>query len=557
MRSLGFPSNWIVRPIIILLAFAIALYLGAGLILRYWKVGIEISRAQKNDTDYSSGKEKMTTRSPDDARTVDIRLDNYALDIQKRNTWLRKVPKISVLRPLNTTFEPGVLNVIMGPSGSGKTSLLDLMARRLHSSIAIRYETCGEMFFNGAIPSEKVIRSVCSYVCQDDDALLPYLTVGENLHFAAGLRLPAHLSNEEKQQRAESVLLKLGLRDCADNLVGSDVVKGISGGEKRRVTIAIQILTDPRILFLDEPTSGLDAFTAFSIIEVLRGLAEEGRTLVLTVHQSRSDLFKYFHNVLLLSRGGHSVYAGKGSSMLSHFGSLGFNCPTTTNPADFALDLITVNLQSAVKEATSREKVKSLILEWDHSKQTRIQTVSHMATPAELGSLARSMTPFRVAFPILLHRSFINFRRNPPSIFARTTQVLGYAICLTLFFAPLQSDYYSVQSRLGFIQEFAPLYFVGMLQNVAVYPDEKAVFYREHDDNAYSVEAFFLQYTLAEVPFEIFTSLLFAVLTVLAAGLDRTASLFFIVAFNAFAIVNCGESVGSSSIPSSIILASR
>lgn len=544
MQSLGFPSNWIVRPIIVLLAFAIALYLGAGLILRYWNVGIEISRAQKNDTDYSSGKEKMTSRSLDDIRTISIRLKNYTLDIQKRDIRLRNRPKLSILKPLNIMFEPGVLNVVMGPSGSGKTSLLNLMARRLHSSIATRYETRGEILFNGAIPSEKVIRSICSYVCQDDDALLPYLTVRENLHFAAGLRLPAHLSKDEKQQRAESVLLKMGLRDCAANLVGSDVVKGISGGEKRRVTIAIQILTDPRILFLDEPTSGLDAFTASSIIEVLRGLAEEGRTLVLTVHQSRSDLFQYFHNVLLLARGGHSVYAGKGSFMLSHFASLGFNCPTTTNPADFALDLITVNLQSATKEATSREKVKSLILEWDNSTQPLIETSSHIATPAELGALARSMTPFRIAFPILLQRSFINFRRNPPSIVARTTQVLGYAICLTLFFAPLQSDYSSVQSRLGFIQEFAPLYFVGMLQNVAVYPDEKAVFYREHDDNAYSVEAFFLQYTVAEIPFEVFTSLLFAVLTVLAAGLQRTASLFFIVAFNAFAIVNCGESVG-------------
>ena len=532
------------RPIIALLAFAIAFWLGAGLILRYWKIGIGISRAQRNDTDYSSGKEKMTSRSLDDVRTINIGLANYTLDIQKHQTRFKKIPKLSILKPINTTFEPGVLNVIMGPSGSGKTSLLNLMARRLHSSISTRYEIRGEMVFNGAIPSEQVIRSICSYVCQDDDALLPYLTVRENLHFAAGLRLPAHLSNDEKQQRAESVLLKMGLRDCADNLVGSDLVKGISGGEKRRVTIAIQILTDPRILFLDEPTSGLDAFTASSIIEVLRGLAQEGRTLVLTVHQSRSDLFQYFHNILLLARGGHSVYAGRGSSMLSHFTSLGFNCPTTTNPADFALDLITVNLQSATKEATSREKVKSLILEWDNSKQPLSQNISHIATPAELGSLARSMTPFRIAFPILLHRSFINFRRNPPSIIARTTQVFGYAICVTLFFAPLQSDYYSVQSRLGFIQEFAPLYFVGMLQNVAVYPDEKAVFYREHDDNAYSVEAFFLQYTLAEVPFEIFTSLLFAVLTVLAAGLHRTASLFFIVAFNAFAIVSCGESVG-------------
>jgi ABC-type multidrug transport system ATPase subunit len=544
MESLGFPSNWITRPIIVLLAFAIAFFLGSGLLLRFRKASLGISRAQKDDTDYSAGKEKMTARSLHEIQTIDIKLDSYSLDIQKRNGLLKKTPRLSILKSLSTTFEPGVLNVIMGPSGSGKTSLLNSMAYRLHNSTSTKYETAGKMLFNGAVPSEKVVRSICSYVCQDDDALLPYLTVRENLHFSAGLRLPAHLSNHEKLQRAEAVLLKMGLRDCANNLVGSEMVKGISGGEKRRVTIAIQILTDPRILFLDEPTSGLDAFTASSIIEVLRALADEGRTLVLTIHQSRSDLFKHFRNVLLLARGGSPVYAGKGNLMLNHFAALGFECPTTTNPADFALDLITVNLQNETKESTSREKVRSLIIEWDQSQAPLHQSISHIATPAELGSLARSMTPFRISFPLLLHRSFVNFRRNPPSIVARTTQILGYAICVTLFFAPLKNDYYSVQTRLGFVQDFAPLYFVGMLQNVAVYPDEKAVFYREHDDNAYSVEAFFLQYTLAEIPFEICTCLVFAVLMDLAVGLHRTASLFFIVAFNAFCIVNCGESVG-------------
>ena len=529
----------------ILLAFALGFFFGAGILLKFWKAGIGVSRVQRDDTDYAAGKQSITSRSINKARTVRIGLRDYSLDVQTRDYRLKHRSKISILKPLNMTFEPGVLNVIMGPSGSGKTSLLNGMACRLHNAAMTRYETGGQMSFNNAIPSEKVVRSICSYVCQDDDALLPFLTVRENLHFSAGLRLPAHMSRHEKRQKAESILLKLGLRDCANNLVGSEMVKGISGGEKRRVTIAIQILTDPRILFLDEPTSGLDAFTASSIIEVLRGLAEEGRTLVLTIHQSRSDLFKYFSNIVLLARGGSTVYAGEGPQMLPHFASLGFTCPVTTNPADFALDLITVNLQNKTKEARTRERVHSLILEWEGAKQRSLEkTVSHIATPAELGSLVRSRTPFRIAFPLLLHRSFINFRRNPPSIIARTTQVLGYAVCLTLFFAPLKSDYYSVQTRLGYLQEFGPLYFVGMLQNVAVYPDEKAVFYREHDDNAYSVEAFFLQYTLAELPFEILTSLLFAVLAVFAAGLHRTASLFFIVAFNAFCFVNCGESVG-------------
>ena len=562
MESLGFPSNWIIRPIIILLAFVVTFYLGAALILQFWKVEMSISRAQKTEVDQSAGKEKLTARSLKEVRTIIITLQSYSVDIQRRKLFFKKSKKFSVLKPINTRFEPGLLNVIMGPSGvcslvisyfwsrntnndqSGKTTLLNLMARRLHDSLSTKYQIEGDMFFNGAVPSDGVIRSICSYVCQDDDSLLPYLTVRENLRFAAGLRLPTHMSKEAKIQRAESVLRKLGLGDCADNLVGSDLVKGISGGEKRRVTIATQILTDPRILLLDEPTSGLDAFTASSIIDVLKGLAEEGRTLILTIHQSRSDLFKHFGNVLLLARGGSPAYAGKGSLMLPHFASLGYDCPTTTNPADFALDLITVNLQHSTKEAASREKVRSLILDWDKAQPDIQRSTSHIDTPAQLGSLARAMTPFRTAFPLLLHRSFINFRRNPPSVVARTTQVLGFSIILTLFFAPLKHDYYSVQTRFGFIQEFAALYFVGMLQNVAVYPEEKQVFYREHDDGAYGVEAFFLQYTAAELPFEILTSLLFAVLTVLTAGLQRSASLYFIVAFNCFAIVSCGESVG-------------
>ena len=400
------------------------------------------------------------------------------------------------------------------------------------------------MTFNGAEPSSKVIRSICSYVCQDDDQLLPYLTVRENLRFAAALRLPTHLTRAQKLDQAESVLLKMGLRDCADNLVGSEMVKGISGGEKRRTTIAIQILTDPRILFLDEPTSGLDAFTASSIIEVLRGLANEGRTLVLTIHQTQSDLFKHFSSILLLARGGSPVYAGSGADMLPHFASLGFTCPSTRNPSDFALDLISVNLQTATKEARTREKVRSLIQTWDQARPSLHRQTTHILTPAELGSLARAMTPLRIAFPVLLHRSFINFRRNSVAVVARTTQVFAYSVILALFFAPLKSDLESVNARLGFLQEFTPLYFVGMLQNVAVYPGERDVFDREHDDNAYSVEAFFLQYTLAELPFEIFTALLFGVLVDLAAGLPRTAKLYFVTCFNGFAIVNCGESLG-------------
>lgn len=291
MKSLGFPTNWVTRPIIVLAAFVVLFLILSTVGLTFLKVQMTIARARTSDTDLSAGKEKMTARSIAEVRTLDLELDKFALALDKKSITGKKLPRRIIVNPITTTFQAGVLNVIMGPSGSGKTSLLNAMALRLRNSIGTKYRPSGKIMFNGAVPSGSVIRSVCSYVCQDDDALLPSLTVRETLRFAAGLRLPSFMSTEEKYQRAEEVLLKMGLKDCADNLIGSDLIKGVSGGEKRRVSIAVQVLTDPRVLLLDEPTSGLDAFTASSIMEVLQGLANEGRTLILTIHQARSDLF--------------------------------------------------------------------------------------------------------------------------------------------------------------------------------------------------------------------------------------------------------------------------
>ncbi|KFY21692.1 hypothetical protein V493_07191 [Pseudogymnoascus sp. VKM F-4281 (FW-2241)] len=544
MDSLGFPHDWVSTPILALLGFAILFYILAGFGFRYIPVELAIGRARNSDSDFSSGKEKMSVRSAEEVRAIEIGLSGFALDLDKRTALGKKLPRKTILNPVDATFKAGVLNVIMGPSGSGKTSLLNAMALRLFDRMGTTYLRSGTMTFNAAVPSNAVIRSVCSYVCQDDDALLPSLTVRETLRYAAVLRLPSHMTTTEKHNRAEAILLKMGLKDCADNVVGSDVIKGISGGEKRRVTIAVQILTDPRVLLLDEPTSGLDAFTAASIMDVLRGLANEGRTLILTIHQARSDLYAHFGSVLLLARGGAPCYAGPGSGMLTHFSALGHPCPARTNPADFALDLITVDLQAADREAASRDRVAGLIAAWGREKPAAVAAPGAIATPAELGALMRAPAPFRTAYPLLVRRSLVNLRRQPELLIARIMQVVGVAIIFTLFFAPLKFDYYSVQNRVGFIQEFCALYFVGMLQNVAVYPAEKAVFYREHDDGVYSVEAFLAQYTTVEIPFGIVTCVIFAVLADLAAGLPRTAEVFWVVFFNCFCIVTCGESLG-------------
>ncbi|KAL2753166.1 hypothetical protein ACRALDRAFT_1052184 [Sodiomyces alcalophilus JCM 7366] len=615
MESLGFPDNWVWRPILVLVAFVLFFSILSAIGLQFIPVTMTIARARSSDTDLSAGKEKITAKAISEVRTIDVGLDDFALDLHKRSPLGKKSPVRRILNPVNTTFQAGVLNIIMGPSGSGKTSLLNAMALRLHDTMGTQYKPSGKLTFNGAVPSNSVIRSVCSYVCQDDEGLLPSLTVRETLRFAAGLRLPSWMSRDEKNSRAEDVLLKMGLKDCADNLVGSDLIKGISGGEKRRVSIAVQLLSDPRVLLLDEPTSGLDAFTANSIMEVLQGLAIEGRTLILTIHQARSDLFKHFGNVLLLARGGISAYAGPAKEMMTYFHRLGFDCPPHTNPADFALDLIMVDLQQADREAASRERVKRLVDAWEahvngakargesrapstvieprltpveeadegplgmgltptvdkgqpnspdccslsatgprgctsseHKGPTpemrQLQNGVVVATPAELGALVRQRAPFISTTPLLIQRALINFRRQPPLLLARTMQVVGLGVVLTLFFAPLKNDLISVQNRMGFVQQVGSFYFVGMLQNVAIYPAERDVFYLEDDDGVYSVEAFLASYTLLEIPFEIISCLLFGVLAVLAVGFPRTAEMYFVSVFCCFAIVSCGESVG-------------
>ena len=187
-------------------------------------------------------------REGDGVKSVDVELVDLALDIYKPSPRRGKGRTLNVLKAVSTKFQAGELNIILGPSGSGKSSLLNTMARRLRSSMFTKYRTSGSMLFNGVQPTDKEVQSLCSYVTQDDCALSPYLTVRETLRFAAGLRLPGWMSEEEKMKRAEDVMLKVGLKDCADILVGNELLKGISGGEKRRVSIAVQVLTEPQIL---------------------------------------------------------------------------------------------------------------------------------------------------------------------------------------------------------------------------------------------------------------------------------------------------------------------
>ena len=230
MDSLAFPADWIWRPILIAASFAVTFFFSAGLILSFWKVDIDIAPARKAKRDTSPVGPIETAQDHEEVRRVTVELHGYGLEVGVRHFRVESRKK-TILHPLTATFEPEKINVIMGPSGSGKTSLLQSVAQRLDSNLLSNYQFSSQLTLNGAIPSASVIRSVASFVTQDDDVLIPYLTVRKTVHFAAGPRLPSWISRQEKSRRTEEVLVQMGLKDCAHSLIGNEFKEEISGGE--------------------------------------------------------------------------------------------------------------------------------------------------------------------------------------------------------------------------------------------------------------------------------------------------------------------------------------
>lgn len=235
-----------------------------------------------------------------------------------------------ILKGVSGIVLPGEMLAMMGPSGSGKTTLLTALGGRLSGHLA------GTITYSGR-PLSNSMRRNMGFVTQDD-VLYPHLTVAETLVYTALLRLPSTLSKQEKVAQAEAVLGELGLTPCRNSIIGGPFLRGVSGGERKRVSIGQEMLINPSLLFLDEPTSGLDSTTAQRIVSTLWELTKGGRTVAMTIHQPSSRLLYMFHKLLLLSEG-NPVYFGKGSDAMDYFATIGHAPSVPMNPADFLLDL--------------------------------------------------------------------------------------------------------------------------------------------------------------------------------------------------------------------------
>ena len=341
-----------------------------------------------------------------------------------------------------------------------------------------------------------MMKKYAAYVMQDD-LFFSFLTVTEILAFVSALRLP-HASPEIRKLRVEEIIDEMGLRKCKDTAVGSHGKKGISGGERKRLSVGCELLSDPRLLFLDEPTSGLDSSTAYSIIHILK--TKNTRTTILcTIHQPSAKIFELFDLLMVLSAG-NIVFFGSCQTGLDYYAKQGFACPPLYNPADHFLDVISADPTNheAMQKASSNAKK---LVDSYHTIAIPVPDVNE----DEADDLPVVKHPGKITqFRECLQRSARNFYRDKQFICSQLIQNIFIGIFIGLVFLNLPLDQYGIDRR------FSVSYFIAINQGAfAVYavltsfPTERDIILRERAAGSYGVLPYFLGKSLAEIPLQI------------------------------------------------------
>ncbi|KAF9681861.1 hypothetical protein SADUNF_Sadunf05G0046900 [Salix dunnii] len=447
-----------------------------------------------------------------------------------------------ILQGLTGYAEPGEILAIMGPSGSGKTTLLDALAGRLSSNT---HQT-GEILINGR--KETLVFGTSAYVTQDD-ILMTTLTVREAVHYSAQLQLPHSMPTSEKKERAEITIREMGLQGSADTRIGGWSVKGISGGQKRRVSICIEILTRPKLLFLDEPTSGLDSASSYHVVNHIVKLArQDGRTIVASIHQPSSEVFELFHNLCLLSSG-ETIYFGPVSMAEQFFSSNGFPCPTLRNPSDHYLRTINTDFDMDVEQGhggSTGDAISILVKSYKSSEisQRVYQRAASIrdqkgGIPEKKGSQASFITQCLV----LTERSFINMYRDLGYYWLRLGVYIALCLCVGTIYYDIGLTFGSIQARgsmLMFVAAFLTFMAIGGFPS---FVEDMKIFGRERLNGHYGVGAFVVGNTLSSIPYLLMISLIPGAMAYYLVGLQKSLEHFVCFALLLFVCMMLVESL--------------
>lgn len=459
-----------------------------------------------------------------------------------------------LLNDISGEARDGEILAVLGASGSGKSTLVDALANRIAKG-----SLKGGVTLNGEPLESRLLKVISAYVMQDD-LLFPMLTVEETLMFAAEFRLPRTLSKSKKRMRVQALIDQLGLRNAAKTVIGDEGHRGVSGGERRRVSIGIDIIHDPIILFLDEPTSGLDSTSAYMVVKVLQRIAQSGSIVVMTVHQPSYRILGLLDRLLFLSRG-QTVYSGSPVSLPLFFSEFGHPIPENENRTEFALDLIRElegspgGTKSLVEFNKSWQSMKhgSRNSEPDRNGLSLKEAISASISRGKLVSGATNdasptsmvptfANPFWIEIAVLSKRSLTNSRRMPEHFGIRLGAVLVTGFILATMFWRLDNSPKGVQERLGFMAFAMSTTFYTCADALPVFLQERYIFMRETAYNAYRRSSYVLSRSLTALPSLVFLSLAFSATTFFAVGLDGGLSGFFFFFFIIFASFWAGSS---------------
>jgi len=461
---------------------------------------------------------------------------NYSVDLEE--TIVQKIrarinPKYrnrkTLLYDVCGFSRPGIMVALMGASGAGKTTLLDVIANRKTGG-----HTTGEQLINGR-PKDKFFNRMIGYV-EQLNVLMPTLTVFEALQFSAIMRLPEEMSIPEKMKRVELAMDQLGLRPVRNNLIGDPFEGGLSPELRKKLSIGIEFVAEPSILFLDEPTSGLDSQAAEGVMHAARMVSNSGVPVICTIHQPSADLFNLFDWLLLLKPGGRTIYFGpmgqSGDQVLEYFRRYGLECEPRKNPADFVLECSGAGIVKTkeVDEGANRIEKFDALAAWTASPEFReMEQALELGVPRRDGSeehlVPRNQFKSEYAVNMMtqlkwcIWRAFVHKYRQPDVIVTGLITYIGMGLIIGSLYWQLPFNQAGARNRVSLIYfciVFAGLAAISSIPGVIML---RAVFYREKPTFLRPF-AYFVGMVLSEFPFLLVNAFLYCSIVYFMAGLN-------------------------------------
>ncbi|KAJ0680275.1 putative ABC-type ferric hydroxamate transporter [Helianthus annuus] len=444
--------------------------------------------------------------------------------------------RLQLLCEVTGTFRPGVLTSLMGVSGAGKTTLMDVLAGRKTSGYIE-----GDIRISGFPKKQETFARISGY-CEQTDIHSPNITVYESLIYSAFLRLPKEINNEEKMSFVHEVMELVELDNLKNAIVGLPGVTGLSTEQRKRLTIAVELVANPSIIFMDEPTSGLDARAAAIVMRAVRNTVDTGRTVVCTIHQPSIDIFESFDELLLLKRGGQMIYAGplgrNSRNIIDYFeGIHGVpKIPDKYNPATWMLEVSSSVVESRLG-IDFAEHFKSSIL---HQKNKDL--VMELSTPPpgaeDLHFVSQYSQSLWGQFKSCIWKMWWSYWRNPDYNLVRNIFTLAASLLIGITFWKIGEKRESSSNLTTIVgASYAGVFFIGMNNCQTAQPvvaSERTVFYRERAAGMYSTLPYAMAQVFVEIPYVFVEAACYALIVYPMVSFDWTAPKFFWFFFISF-----------------------